>query len=197
MSSIYTYSLAFVCRMLVFVSIITAFTFLVSCAAKVTSITEQEAALAIKDVDNFHKVSDVLYRSGQPSRYDFFVLEKQGIKTVLNLRYHHEDDIPQEVKLQAKHLPMNAGSLTKKEIVDALHVIRDSPKPVLVHCWHGSDRTGAICAAYKIVFMDCAVDATIDEMVNGGYGFHGFFYKNIPELMKGIDWEQLKAELVL
>ena len=24
--------------------------------------------------------------------------------------------------------------------------------PVLVHCWHGSDRTGCVCASHRIIF---------------------------------------------
>ncbi len=39
-----------------------------------------------------------------------------------------------------------------EEVDKALDVIRDrSKQPVLVHCRHGEDRTGAVIAAYRVV----------------------------------------------
>lgn len=46
---------------------------------------------------------------------------------------------------------------------------------MVVHCWHGSDRTGAVIAAYRIVQQGWSQHDAIDEMINGGYGFHPIF----------------------
>lgn len=53
--------------------------------------------------------------------------------------------------MQFKHVSMNAGNFTEQQVLEALTVIAESPKPVLVHCLHGSDRTGTIVAMYRMV----------------------------------------------
>ena len=47
---------------------------------------------------------------------------------------------------------MNAGKVSQEQLIDALRIIKNRKGPVLLHCWHGSDRTGATVAAYRIVF---------------------------------------------
>ena len=50
--------------------------------------------------------------------------------------------------------------------------IRRASGPVLVHCLHGSDRTGTIVAMYRIVEQGWTREAAIAEMTGGGYGYH-------------------------
>lgn len=47
--------------------------------------------LEIAGVPNFHKVSEKLYRGGQPTAEGMQQLEKLGIKTIINLRSFHSD----------------------------------------------------------------------------------------------------------
>lgn len=42
-------------------------------------------------------------------------------------------------------------------------------KKVLVHCLHGNDRTGIVCAAYRIKYHKWTVEQAIDEMYERGY----------------------------
>ena len=42
-------------------------------------------------VINLYRISDELYRSGQPDAEGFTELEQMGIRTVLNLRELHKD----------------------------------------------------------------------------------------------------------
>jgi protein tyrosine/serine phosphatase len=77
-----------------------------------------------------------------------------------------------------------------------LRLFRAAPKPVLVHCWHGSDRTGAVVATYRMVFQDWTREAAIDELINGGYGFHKATYPNIVKLLETIDVEALKTKIL-
>jgi protein tyrosine/serine phosphatase len=37
------------------------------------------------------------------------------------------------------------------EIKQSLEIIKNAPKPILIHCWHGSDRTGVVAASYRII----------------------------------------------
>ena len=87
---------------------------------------------------------------------------------------------------------MAAGSLTEKDLRQVLASIRDAPKPVLVHCWQGSDRTGAVVAAYRIAFQGWTREQAIDELVNGGYGYHASYYPNIVALIRSLDVAKLK-----
>lgn len=109
---------------------------------------------------NFHKVNKNLYRSGQPDEDEFFSLYTfNGIRSVLNLQENNGDkDEIDAVNKKWKNavslyeIPLDTGEITEADLYKILTVIRDAPKPLLIHCWHGSDRTGCAVAAYRIIF---------------------------------------------
>lgn len=144
---------------------------------------------------NLWKVDDTLYRSEQPDAAAFKYLRDLGIKSVLNLRDRHVDTalldgldlVEYDVQIQAK-------AFTDAEIVRALRAIMAARKPVLVHCQHGSDRTGAVIAMYRIVVQGWTREQALAEMQNGGYGFHAK-YVNIPEYIERVDIDCIRAEL--
>ena len=43
------------------------------------------------DLDNFYKISDQLYRSANPDDSDIPDLKALKLRTILNLRYYHDD----------------------------------------------------------------------------------------------------------
>jgi protein tyrosine/serine phosphatase len=87
---------------------------------------------------------------------------------------------------------MSANSFTDKEIIDALRTLKNSPKPMLVHCLHGSDRTGVVIAMYRILFENWTKEQALDELQHGGYGFHEK-YTNIIRYVQKADTEKLKT----
>ena len=110
--------------------------------------------VSVKNVNNCYKLSRELYRSAQPDDDGFKALEKQGIKSVLNLReYHRDDNEAQGTSLNLYRIRLAAGKVTAQDLMECLLLIDKAPKPILVHCWHGSDRTGIVCAAYRIVIQ--------------------------------------------
>lgn len=145
---------------------------------------------------NCFKVSDDLYRSEQPSESDLPDLQALGIRTVLNLREYHSDS-PELAKagLNLVHYPVAAGSLSDSDMVKILTLLRDAPKPVLVHCWHGSDRTGFTVAGYRMVLQGWTAEAAIDEFREGGFGYHRNFYPKIPKTLSGLDLNALRQRL--
>lgn len=152
--------------------------------------------LNAEGLENFYKVSDKLYRSAQPSREGFRSLQTMGVTNVLNLRnYHSDEDESEGTELNLLRRRMNAGSITEDDLRESLKMIRDADGPVLVHCWHGSDRTGAVCAAYRIVFENWSVESALDEMFYEPFGHHRRIYTNIPELIRSIDWVAMRLEL--
>jgi protein tyrosine/serine phosphatase len=142
-------------------------------------------------------VSDELFRCEQPTIADLADLQSLGVRSILNLRKHHDDPdgfAAAGLKLLAE--PMNAGEVTEDLLVSALRQFRDAPKPVLVHCWHGSDRTGVFVAVYRVVFQGWAREAALDEFRHGGYGFHERWYPNLVELLSKLDAESLRAKVL-
>ncbi|MDM8523408.1 dual specificity protein phosphatase family protein [Desulfococcaceae bacterium HSG8] len=146
-------------------------------------------------VENFHKVSDRLYRSAQPTSEGMKELASNGIATIINLRrFHDDEDEAKGCEFDLKHVKMNAWNIHDEQVVKALKLIKDSKKPVLVHCMHGADRTGLICAMYRIIFENWPKEEALDEMVNGGYGYHSM-WKNIPRYIREADTDKIKAKI--
>lgn len=176
--------------------------------AVVASVTGGEAAprtrpaeWAVPVIDtslgNAYRVGPDLLRCEQPGKDDIADLRALGVRAILNLRKHHEDS---EALAKAGFTllaePMNAGEVTEDLLVAALRQFRDAPKPVLVHCWHGSDRTGVFVAAYRIVFEGWSREAALDEFRSGGYGFHKRWYPNLVELLTTLDVERMRQRVL-
>jgi protein tyrosine/serine phosphatase len=133
-----------------------------------------------------------VYRSAQPAEEGFAYLKSLGVKNILNLRdYHNDDPGPEKPGLNLYRVPMDAGKIRTADIVDALRFIKRSEGPVLIHCWHGSDRTGTISALYRIVFQNWSKEEALDELMHGGFGYHSIF-KNIPEFIRQVDITEIR-----
>lgn len=139
------------------------------------------------ELGNFYQVSDDVYRSQQPDDEALRELEKAGFRAVLNLREYHVDDNEEAGNLKLYRVPMDAGEITDVEMERALKAIAEAPKPILVHCWHGSDRTGVVVAMYRMVFQNWPREKAVDEFVNGGYGYHKSVYPNIEQYLETVD----------
>lgn len=159
---------------------------------------EQAVNVQLNGVKNLHRISADVYRSSQPDEAGFAALEKLGVRSVLNLREYHKDTRKARgtgLKLMA--YPMAAGEVTAADVEACLRMIQETPKPVLVHCWHGSDRTGIIVAAYRIVFQGWSVEAAENEFRDDAYGHHEFWYGNLVKLLRGTDWSAMRSRLLL
>ncbi|MDR2869092.1 MAG: tyrosine-protein phosphatase [Deferribacteraceae bacterium] len=155
-----------------------------------------EIDIAYSGVDNIYHVAPGIYRSGQPSAKDMARLEALGLRSVLNLReWHTDDDEAEDTALKLYHVQMSAGSIDDDEIVRALRAVKDAPKPLLIHCWHGSDRTGAVVAMYRIIFEEWDKEVAIQELMQPQYGHHYRIYDNIAPYIRDADIEALKARI--
>lgn len=147
-------------------------------------------------IENCHQVTPVLYRSGQPDREGFSALQRAGIRSVLNLREYHSDaDKARHTSLCLMNYPMAAGEVTEADVENCLKLIADAPKPVLVHCWHGSDRTGIIIAAYLIVYCNKSVTEAEAVLRDKRFGHHEFWYGNLSNLLHSTDWDAMRQRL--
>ena len=146
-------------------------------------------------VPNLHKVSDTLYRSAQPSAEGMKNLKAMGITTVVNLRSFHSDrDELGETGLAYEHIYMKAWHPEEKEAVRFLQIVTDQKRtPVLVHCQHGADRTGIMCALYRVAVEGWANKEALREMTKGGFGFHQVWI-NLPDWITDLDVERIKKK---
>jgi protein tyrosine/serine phosphatase len=136
-----------------------------------------------------------LYRGAQPTKEGFKQLEKLGVKTVVNLRSFHSDrDEIKDVNLGYEHIYMTAWRAEDEDAVRFLRIVTDpNHTPVFVHCQHGADRTGLMCAIYRIAVQDWSKDEAIEEMTKGGFGFHGLF-QNLVDYIHRLDVEKIKQQ---
>lgn len=145
---------------------------------------------------NMYKIDTDIYRSEQPTEIDFKALQEYGIHEVLNLRrWHSDDDEAKGTALRLHRLKMRAGSVNEKQLVEALRIIYNRKGPILVHCHHGSDRTGVVCALYRVIFQHVPKEEAISEMTGEEYGFHGI-YKNLIRVIREADIERIKKEVL-
>jgi len=152
-------------------------------------------ALSAPGTSNSYKVSDSLYRSAQPTAEGFRSLKDLGIATVVNLRSFNSDR--KEIGstgLAYEHIYMKAWHPERKEIVRFLQIVTDPRRqPVLVHCQHGSDRTGAMTAVYRIVVEGWSKKDAVAEMTSEQFGFHRV-WANLPKWIEKLDIEAIRTE---
>lgn len=147
---------------------------------------------------NLHKVNDHLYRGAQPTAEGIKELEKLGVKTIVGLRDKHTDkEILGDSKIAFEHIPMNAWHVEEEDVVRFLRIATDKARrPVFVHCQHGADRTGVMCAAYRVVVDGWTKQQAIDEMTKGGFNYHSV-WTNLPKFIEKLDVEKVRAKIGL
>ncbi|WP_299248324.1 dual specificity protein phosphatase family protein [uncultured Cytophaga sp.] len=169
------------------------------CVIKAPTQNKEKAVaekISLASFKNLYKIDDSLYRSEQPSARGMKELETLGIKTVLNFRNHHNDkDEVEHTSLIFERIALNTKKITYTDIVQTLQRIKHSKKPILIHCWHGSDRTGCMIAAYRMVYNKYTKEQAIAECIHPQYGYHHFWFPNIIILLNGLDVEGLKRDL--
>jgi len=126
-----------------------------------TSCATVKHMMYTHDPLNLHTVKDgVMYRSAQPSGTDLRrVVVQYGIKSVINLRgespgkdwYGDEVAVSQELGLQRIDISMSARRLPHKDdLIRLLDAFNELPRPILVHCKAGADRTGEAVAIFAL-----------------------------------------------
>ena len=108
---------------------------------------------------NFHEIVPAqLYRSAQPEPESLeSAIDTYGIRSVLNLRGAHpgEDWYDAEVGVASDKGVVHASfglsasrMISEEEAMALAELMETLPKPLLIHCKHGSDRTGFASALF-------------------------------------------------
>jgi protein tyrosine/serine phosphatase len=167
------------------------------CFTQTTMTWPRPAGWAIKmeapGLHNFYQVTTNLYRGAQPTTQGMQELKKLGIKTVLNLRgYHSDTSLVAKGDLKLARLHMEPWRAEDEDVVQFLKIVTDTNNlPVFVHCQRGADRTGMVCAVYRVVVCGWTKDAAVQEMKEGGFSFNSD-WKNLVNYVEKLDVEALK-----
>jgi protein tyrosine/serine phosphatase len=152
--------------------------------------------IALEGAPNLHRISDMLYRSEQPTALGMKNLEKLGIRTVINLRHFSNDD--KEVKgtsLRTERVKLLTWRIDDKHVIEVMRMLRQAGNgPFLIHCKHGADRTGLMSAMYRMLEQGWSADEALKELVDGGYGYHSM-WKNIVNYVRSVDVARLRAAI--
>ena len=130
---------------------------------------------------NFHEVAPgALYRAAQMDGPTLdATLAAHGIRAVLNLRGANPDSdwYRDEIAVAARRgvahydIPLSARRpLSAPEMARLLNILRTAPKPLLIHCRSGADRSGLVAALYRYaVAHDPAAEAARELSLRYGH----------------------------
>jgi len=171
---------------------------IVVCSGAVAAERPQEWAqpVAVEGVPNLHQITPRIYRSAQPTEIGMRSLEEMGVRTVISFRAHHNDrKLLKDTRIREVHIPINTWEIRDAHVVATLRKLkRETDGPVLIHCQHGADRTGLMSAMYRIVIEGWDKQRALEEMTQGGYGYH-VVWKNILRYIKNVDVEKIRRQV--
>lgn len=122
-------------------------------------------------IPNFHKVTDFVYRGGQPDQQGWQSLKDMGIKRVIKLDTRCEnpdDNLDFEVLDYSMDWLEQILGPTVVKVENATKAI--GATPTFVHCLHGQDRTGLVVACWRVWVMGWTKAEAQAEMLD--LGFH-------------------------
>ena len=167
-------------------------------AARGTNPNSSQKATLIDEAKNFYRVDEMLFRSAQLDEGDAAKLHELGIKSIVNLRHFSRGGDRRAFGNQfwLANKPLQSWEIKPAQIADVLRTIRERQKEgaVLVHCYHGADRTGLVVAMYRVIYQGWSLDVARSEMIDGGYGFHSM-WQDIAGFLTPQNEALVRAEL--
>ncbi len=151
---------------------------------------------------NFHEViAGQLYRSSQLTENQLadYVIAN-GIKTIINLRGEssraewYRNETATAEKLGVEHLDFGMSAykeLEPQRVAQLIQIMRDAPKPILLHCRSGADRTGLASAIYvnRVAGLD---EDTAEKQLSIWFGHLAIPYLSSAYAMDR-SWEAMES----
>ncbi len=168
------------------------------CSSSPDALSEETSTYAVRiahpEVPNFARVTKNLYRGGQPTPEGFQHLKNIGVKTVVNLRAYHRDVSGiRNIGLHYVELPMTAfHGPTRSQMKKFFWVLKHKPKPVFIHCHHGSDRTGVMLALYRVVVQGWEKEKAIREMEY--FGNH-WIHEGLQNVIRNLEVDGFRRDV--
>lgn len=149
-------------------------------------------------IANFCEVApNILWRGAKPDEQGTGWLIAHGVRTVVNLELLHDDladfgsvKIDAALKTDVQYFRIRdweplatfAPAITDQNVAQFLAIMKQSPKPVYVHCRSGQNRTGVMVAAYRLLIENAELEKTIAEMKQ----YHGFWSFADSRYLRGL-----------
>jgi undecaprenyl-diphosphatase len=142
----------------------------------------------IYEQGNFHVIAqDRMYRSRQLDKAErIHYIKTYQIKSILNLRgvnagsdwYQDEIRVAQELGVKHHDYGISANRDVSDEDLNAIIIIlHAAPKPILIHCKSGADRTGLIAALYQYALGRRSAEEAAGHL-SMWYGHLPFFWNS-------------------
>jgi protein tyrosine phosphatase (PTP) superfamily phosphohydrolase (DUF442 family) len=125
---------------------------------------------------NFHKIDKNFYRSAQLFSFNMpYYIEKNHIQSVLNLRGRSTQKwYVDEIKIARDHHVSHydyrlsdSQILNLQQMNKVIEIIKLAPKPILVHCKSGADRSALVSALYAYAINH---DQNAEKQISIVYG---------------------------
>lgn len=135
---------------------------------------------SVVDQGNFHAITEgEAYRSAQLDRNELaYYIRRYNIKSILNLRGTNPDhdwyreELAVSAEQRVKHYDIALSSKkepAENDVKQLTEIFREAPRPVLVHCQSGADRTGLVAAMWKVV-IDHESKSEAEKQLSVFYG---------------------------
>jgi protein tyrosine/serine phosphatase len=177
-------------------ALVALFTSAYAHADEPTSIRSAEWAQPVGNQYNLHQMTPTLYRSALPDGNAAPLLEKLKIGTVINFLPESDADWLKSPNIRQVQLSYRTNHVDDSDVLAALRAIREAEAngPVLMHCKHGSDRTGLMAAMYRVVIQGWSKEDALNEMSLGGFGTSNGFKDGVRYMMRA-DVDKLRTAL--
>jgi tyrosine-protein phosphatase SIW14 len=177
------------------VIVVIAFWAVVSLTAG-TKVSSCQADQQLKGLPNFGRVTENLYRGGQPTADGFSALHAMGVGIDVNLRDDRTEMASEQHEVESLGMkyvgiPWSAShDPSSAQIAEFLDLVRANPNTkIFVHCRRGADRTGVMIAAYRIAVEHKSVAEAVSEMHRYHYDWLfrsqlKRYVESLPELLQ-------------
>jgi undecaprenyl-diphosphatase len=129
---------------------------------------------------NFHPITPgEAYRSAQLNRNELtHYIKKYNIRSIVNLRgenrdkqwYIEETEVSAEFNVAHYDISLSSDrEPTAEDVQKLIDIFNSAPRPVLIHCMAGADRSGLVSAMWKVV-VDKESKATAEKQLTIWYG---------------------------
>lgn len=159
-----------------------------------------QAAQLLKQDANLYRVDEKLYRSEQLRYEDKTAIAEHNIKSIVNLRFFKRKTdmkvFADNSNINLINKPLLTWKIKPRDLAEVLWEIEQQQKhgAVLVHCYHGADRTGIVIAMYRVVYQNWTLEDAKAEMQQGGFGYHSV-WKNLDKLFTEETISEIKLHL--
>lgn len=165
-------------------------------AQTASTVRPTEWAQPVEVQYNLFQMSPTLYRSALPDDGAVPLLKNLKVATVINFLPEADSNWLSDSGINQVQLPYRTSHVDDADVLKTLRAIQtaEASGPVLMHCKHGSDRTGLMAAMYRVVVQGWSKEDALSEMTQGGFGESGHFRESVRYMMQA-DVDKLRTAL--